>query len=339
MIHFIKPAIFILTMCQLCSLGRAQQDYRIDEVTEWNLQTVTVRKEINEATDDAKAGLNYREKRITVRKPVTEELVRVEQNIVYKPVLIPNAVQPITPFPTPGLGIPQRRLQWTPGGYRVDPISGQTTFQRGALRWNKNATNSLAYQNAQPNMPAYTYQPEVVETRTPVTVTRYVDEVVTQRIPLERKVTNETTEKLVAVKVRYKTPINSVGEAIGPTERIVVPNDDSPMDTVPALNSVTDEVTFRADKEIEGATKKSNISVLKPITPSNTPEGFTGVLKPITKPKPSVTSETVESNFKEITPVDAKFSEQIIETSSQPIIENETVAPALGSSMKSIWNK
>jgi hypothetical protein len=339
MIYFIKPTIFLLTLCQLCSLGRAQQDYRIDEVTEWNLQTVTVRKEINEATEDAKAGLNYREKRITVRKPVTEDLVRVEQNIVYKPVLIPNAVPPITPVPTPRLGIPQRRLQWTPGGYRVDPISGQTTFQRGALRWNTNATNSLAYQNAQPNMPAYTYQPEVVETRTPVTVTRYVDEVVTQRIPLERKVTNETTEKLVAVRVRYKTPINSVGEVIGPTERIVVPDDDSPMDTVPALNSVTDEVTFRADKEIEGATKKSNISVLKPITPSSTPEGFTGVLKPITKPEPSVTSETVESNFKEITPVNAKFSEQIIETSSQPIIENETVAPALGSSMKSIWNK
>lgn len=334
MFHFIKPTIFILAMLQFCSIGRAQQDYRIDEVTEWNLQAVIVPREISESKDNSQNEISYREKRVTVRKPVTEELVRVEQNIVYKPVLVTNSFQTTAAIPAPRLSFPQRRLQWTPGAYRVDPISGQTTFQRGALRWNTNSTFQPAYQNTQTNVPVYAYQPELVETRTPVTVTRYVDEVVTQRIPLEPKVINDTVEKLVPVRVRYKTPINSAGQPIGPTERIVVQEDAVPMDTVPALDPPTDEVTFRANKK-----SKPYTSVLKPKTPSSTTDGFTGVLKPVTKSQSPVTKEIVESNFKETTPENSKISKPLIETPNGQINESGTPVPALESSMKSVWTK
>ncbi len=334
MIHFIKPTIFIFTIFQLCALGQAQQDYRIDEVIEWNLQTVAVRKETNETLD----GLNYREEKITVKKPVTEEMVRVDQNVVYKPVIIPNTVQANTTVPPARLSIPQRRLQWVPGSYRVDPNNGQTFFQRGALRWNTLSTNPPVFQPTQPNLPIYAYQPEVVETRTPVTVTRYVDETVTRRIPYEPQVVHETVEKLVAVKVRYQTPINSAGEPIGPTMRIVIPNDAAPAMKAPTPNPPTDEATFRASKNIEGNTKP-NISVLKPKTPPSTTAGFTGVLKPISKSQSPVTSAKVESNFTETTPDNGVASNQSVETSSRQKNVSGSSVPDLESKMKSVLNK
>lgn len=334
MIHLVKPSIFIFTIFQLCALGRAQQDYRIDEVIEWNLQTVTERKE----TTKAGAGLNYREERITVKKPVTEEMVRVEQNLIYKPVIIPSSFQANTAaFPTK-LSTPQRRIQWVPGSYRVDPISGQMFFQRGTLRWNTLSNNLPVFQPTQPNMSVYAYQPEVVETRTPVTVTRYVDEIVTRRIPYEPQVVNETIEKLVAVKVQYKTPINSAGEAIGPTMRIVIPNDAASAMKAPSLDPPTDEATFRASKNIESNTKP-NISVLKPKTPPRTTAGFTGVLKPISKNQSPVTSAKVESNFKETTPDNGVVSNQPIETSSRQNSLSGSTVPELESKMKSVLNK
>ncbi|MDA7902235.1 hypothetical protein N9B31_01110 [Mariniblastus sp.] len=337
MIHSLKPTIFILTMIQMSSLGVAQQNYRIDEVTEWNLQAVTVRPETDGAVVEAsEEGLPYREERITVKKPVTEEMVRVEQNVVYKPVLVPNSFQPVTP--APGISIPQRRIQWTPGGYRVDPVSGQTSFQRGALRWNTNSSNALADQNPQPYAPIYTYQPEVVETRTPVTVTRYVDEVVTRRVPYQPKIAYQTIEKLVAVKVRYKTPINATGDATGPTVRIVIPNDSPSAITASEPAPSIDEVSFRTNKNSE-SNLKSSTSVLKPKMSSSTIDGFEGVLKTTTEPQTVKLSPTALSNFKETTPEVPTASNQVGKPSKTETNESGSTAPALESSMKSVWGK
>jgi hypothetical protein len=250
MAHFLKLTIFILAMTQFCSLGFSQQAYRSETVTEWNKQTVTVARYVNEtvfeketrqttrqvlvdeiryrdqtvqqlvprtamqetsatnadqanpSTSDTKEGaLYYREEQVTVKKPVSEQLVRVQRSIVYKPVLVPNSL-PVA-VPASGLQLPARRIQWTPGGYRFDPISGQTNFQRGAFRWNTNLNAPIAtFQNSQRYAPAYTYQPEVVETRTPVTVTRYVDETVTRRIPYRTNPAGSSSpaEKIVVKK-------------------------------------------------------------------------------------------------------------------------------------------
>lgn len=334
MINFLKPAVLILVTIQLCSLGLAQQDYRIEEVIEWNLQTVNVPRETNQAILDAsKEGLSYREERITVKKPLLEEMVRVEQNIVYKPVLIPNSFQPaITP---PGLSIPQRRIQWNPGGYHVDPVSRQATYQRGGLRWNTDSTNSFANQNPLPYVPAYNYQPEVVERRTPVYVTRYVDEVVTRKIPYEPKVVLKTVEKLVAVKVRYKTPINAAGDATGPTIRIVVPADATSASVTSVPDATIDEVSFRANKNSERSLKPP-YSILKPKPPLSTIAGFPGVLKTTKKSQPLEPNPTVLSNFQETTSDNGARPEQAVKTSSA---ESASSVPALETNKKSVWSK
>ncbi len=334
MIKSIKPAILILAIIQFGSIGLAQQGYRIDEVTEWNLQTVTVPRKTNQPIlDSSKEGLSYREERITVKKPVLEEMVRVEQNIVYNPILVPNFFQPATT--PPSLSIPQRRIQWNPGGYRVDPLSGQTTYQRGALRWNINSTNLSINQKLPRYAAAYSYQPEVVETRTPVTVTRYVDEVVTRKIPHEPKVVLEKVEKLVAVKVRYKTPINAAGDATGPTIRIVIPADATSASVNSVPDATIDEVSFRANKNSERSLKPP-YSILKPKPSSSTIDGFPGVLKTTKKSQTLDPNPTVLSNFKESTSDNGARLEQALETSST---KSASTVPALETNKKSVWSK
>jgi hypothetical protein len=402
MAHFLKLTIFILAMTQFCSLGFSQQAYRSETVTEWNKQTVTVARYVNEtvfeketrqttrqvlvdeiryrdqtvqqlvprtamqetsatnadqanpSTSDTKEGaLYYREEQVTVKKPVSEQLVRVQRSIVYKPVLVPNSL-PVA-VPASGLQLPARRIQWTPGGYRFDPISGQTNFQRGAFRWNTNLNAPIAtFQNSQRYAPAYTYQPEVVETRTPVTVTRYVDETVTRRIPYRtnpagssspaekivvkkepntgmvmetvvvkapywvqvpkeitetievdvpktvRRRIDESFEKLVPVKVEYRTPIDAAGNPTGATLRIVSPDYDSasasPIDSGPAAN----EATFRAEKKNKSVTE-SSVSVLRTPMRQNKIDGYPGVLKTKTVSPETETTSRGHSNFIETT--------------------------------------
>ena len=402
MAHFLKLTIFILAMTQFCSLGFSQQAYRSETVTEWNKQTVTVARYVNEtvveketrqttrqvlvdeiryrdqtvqqlvprtamqetsatnadqanpSTSDTKEGaLYYREEQVTVKKPVSEQLVRVQRSIVYKPVLVPNSL-PVA-VPASGLQLPARRIQWTPGGYRFDPISGQTNFQRGAFRWNTNLNAPIAtFQNSQRYAPAYTYQPEVVETRTPVTVTRYVDETVTRRIPYRtnpagssspaekivvkkepntgmvmetvvvkapywvqvpkeitetievdvpktvRRRIDESFEKLVPVKVEYRTPIDAAGNPTGATLRIVSPDYDSasasPIDSGPAAN----EATFRAEKKNKSVTE-SSVSVLRTPMRQNKIDGYPGVLKTKTVSPKTETTSLGDSNFIETT--------------------------------------
>ena len=334
MIKSFKPAVLILATTQFCSLGLAQQDYRIEEVTEWNLQTVNLPRETNQAILDAsKKGRGYREERITVKKPLMEKMVRVEQNIVYKPVLIPSSFQPATnPF---GLSIPQRRIQWNPGGYRVDPLNGQATYQRGGLHWNTDLTNSSANQKLLPYVPSYRYKPEVVETRTPVYVTRYVDEVVTRKIPYEPKVVLKTVEKLVAVRVRYKTPINAAGDAIGPTIRIVVPADATSASLTSVPDATINEVSFRANKNSE-RNLKPPYSILKTKPPLSTIDGFLGLLKTTEKSQPLEPNPTVLSNFQETTSGNGARPEQAVETSSA---ESASTVPAIETNKKSVWSK
>lgn len=403
MAHFLKLTIFILAMTQFCSLGFSQQAYRSETVTEWNKQTVTVARYVNEtvfeketrqttrqvlvdeiryrdqtvqqlvprtamqetsatnadqanpSTSDTKEGaLYYREEQVTVKKPVSEQLVRVQRSIVYKPVLVPNSFLPVA-VPASGFQLPARRIQWTPGGYRFDPISGQTNFQRGAFRWNTNPSAPVTtFQNSQQYAPAYTYQPEVVETRTPVTVTRYVDETVTRRVPYRtnppgssspaekivvkkepntgmvmetvvvkapywvqvpkeitetievdvpktvRRRIDESFEKLVPVKVEYRTPIDAAGNPTGATLRIVSPDYDSasvpPIDSGPAAN----EATFRAEKKNKSVTE-SSVSVLRTPMRQNKIDGYPGVLKTKTVSPETETTSRGDSNFIETT--------------------------------------
>jgi hypothetical protein len=334
MINSFKSAVLILATIQFCSLGFTQQDYRIEEVTEWNLQTVNVHRETNQAILDAsKKGLSYREERITVKKPLLEKMIRVEQNIVYNPVLIPTPFQPATN--SLGLSIPQRKIQWNRGGYRVDPMSGQATYQRGGLRWNTDSTNSTANQKPLPYVPAFSYQPEVVETRTPVYVTRYVDEVVTRKIPHKPKVALKTFERLVAVRVRYKTPINAAGDATGPTIRIVVPAEATSASLTSVPDATIDEVSFRANKNSERSLKPP-YSILKSKPPLSTLDGFPGLLKTTEKSQPLEPNPTLLSNFQETTSVNGARPEQAVETLSA---ESPSTVPTLETNKKSVWSK
>jgi hypothetical protein len=345
----------------------------------------------NPSTSDTKEGaLYYREEQVTVKKPVSEQLVRVQRSIVYKPVLVPNSFLPVA-VPASGLQLPARRIQWTPGGYRFDPISGQTNFQRGAFRWNTNPGAPVTtFQNSQRYAPAYTYQPEVVETRTPVTVTRYVDETVTRRVPYRtnppsssspakkivvkkepntemvletvivkapywvqvpkeitetvevdvpktvRKRIDESYEKLIPVKVEYRTPIDAAGNPTGATVRVVSPDYDStsvaPIDSGPAAN----EATFRTEKKNKSVTE-STVSVLKSPMRQNKIDGYPGVLKTKTVSPETETTSLGDSNFTETTSGKTLMEDQGVESPSSN--GNDAAVDSLSSQSREVDTK
>ena len=173
-------------------------------VTETRERRYTVAKPVTETST--------REERYTVMRPVWETETRYQQQVVRKAV-VETAMQdrnyvtyePVTTmhtqyvdqggfvdqvFYTPG---PVRnRLQWVPGSYCVDPVTGSAVWQRGGLHWVPTQAPG-AYQVQRQyvpqivaqQVPQTTYVQRVVTQKVPIQVTRYVDEVVSQPVPMQ----------------------------------------------------------------------------------------------------------------------------------------------------------
>ena len=105
------------------------------------------------------------------------------------------------------------RLRLLSRGNYTDPTTGATVYRRGGLHWvQPNATVPVAQTPATVvprEVESVTFEPEVVETRRPISVTRMVEETVEREVPVETKtfVERQVTRK---VPYEYKMPVDKI---------------------------------------------------------------------------------------------------------------------------------
>ncbi|MFN5323258.1 MAG: hypothetical protein ACK56D_18125 [Planctomycetota bacterium] len=169
--------------------------------TEMRLQEFVIEKPVVET--------QYREEQILVRKPVNQTVLQTENVVTYRPQTVAQTVY----LPT-NVAVPQvvrqplfnNRLQWLPGGYYYDPVTGVPTWQRTGLHWvpNPPVTQTVLQPGLVPTQQLETaYVPEVTQTQKPVTMTAWQDSYETRRVPLEVQRTERTVEtRQVPVEVR-----------------------------------------------------------------------------------------------------------------------------------------
>jgi len=186
-----------------------------------------------------------REQRYVVQRPVVEETYQDQQRIVRKAVTDTvlqdhnyTTYEPVTTMRTdyvdqgsyvnnyvytPGRG--RNILQWLPGQYVADPLTGVNYWRRAGLYWVPAATAGTyaVQQQYVPNVvavqrPETSYTARVVTEKRPVQVTRYVDEVVTEKVPVKvcrMEQTEEvrqipiTVQKPVVERINYKIPVKT----------------------------------------------------------------------------------------------------------------------------------
>ncbi|MFK7769631.1 MAG: hypothetical protein AB8B55_20650 [Mariniblastus sp.] len=174
---------------------RKTEETTYEEVTDYRDEEYTVQKPI--------IRTEMREERYTVKKPVTQKLVEVKSTTTYKPRVSTGTEYVPTTLTVPQLvatagGAQRPRMKWLESGYYTDPASGQTVYRRRGLHW----VQPTAVVPAAATVPALIpqqratvdYVPETVEERTPVEVTRMIEQVETRKVPVDVKEMVERTE-------------------------------------------------------------------------------------------------------------------------------------------------
>jgi len=165
-------------------------------VTGYRDETETIREPVIET--------GMRTEKVTVKKPVTKDLIEVQKTTTLKPV-----VKKETQYDTSR----RSRARWLSRGYYTDPVSGLSVYRRGGLHWvQPNATVPVG-QTPGVAVPREventTFEPEVVETRRPISVTRMVEETIEREVPYEvKKYVDRTVTKKVPYE--YKIPVDKV---------------------------------------------------------------------------------------------------------------------------------
>lgn len=174
-----------------------------------------------------------REQRHVVSRPVMEQTYRDQQRVVRRPVVETvmqnhsyTAYDPVTTMQTQYVdqgsyvnsvayapGPVRNRLQFLPGAYAVDPLTGLTYWRRGGFYWVPTAAPGayVAQQQYVPNVvavqqPQTTYVARVVTEQRPVEVTKYVDEVITEKVPVQ-VCRMEQQEEVRQVPVTVQKPV------------------------------------------------------------------------------------------------------------------------------------
>jgi len=152
-------------------------------------------------------------RRRLVQRPVTETVVQNQNFLTYEPVTTLRTetvdqggfVDQVVVQP----GQVRNRLQWLPGTYAVDPVTGTSTWYRGGFHWvPQQAASSYQVQRqyvpnvVQRQVPQTSYVQKVVTQQTPVTVTKMVGEWVDE--PYEVRV-QKWTEQLMERPVTTTT--------------------------------------------------------------------------------------------------------------------------------------
>lgn len=178
-------------------------------VTGYRDETKTVREPVIET--------EMRTERVTVKKPVTKELIEVQKTTTMKPVVKKETQYDVVPGQTLYSVLPdasqRSRVRLLSRGYYTDPVTGLTVYRRGGLHWVQPNAAIPAGQTPSTVVPreveSTTFEPEVVETRRPISVTRMVEETIEREVPHEVK---KYVERTVTKKVpyEYKIPVDKV---------------------------------------------------------------------------------------------------------------------------------
>jgi len=157
-----------------------------------------------------------------VQRAVQETVMQQQAYTAYQPVTsvqtqLVDQGQFVTAY-QPVQGKSHCCLRCIPGQCATNPVTGQSTYYRGGLRWVQQPApmymqpTSVYMPNiVQQQVATTSLQPITMTQQVPVTVNRMVDEVVTQQVPVSVQ-RIETTEETRDVQVSYQKPV---------TERIV----------------------------------------------------------------------------------------------------------------------
>lgn len=220
------------------------------EVTELRDQEITVRKPVIET--------EYRDQQFNVRQKITEDLIEVKNETVYKPKTIEETAyiqSESAVLKTVGVADPnyRPRMEWLAAGYYTDPTSGQQVWRRRGLHWVQ-PTVGMQVAETTPTLVPTTVQrttlvPEVVQTRRPVELSRYEDRVETRKVPFEvEKMVSETVTRQVPITVK-KPIVKSYVERIPYQETSYV--EEVVVNKVPVQETVYEKVTKVEPYEVE----------------------------------------------------------------------------------------
>jgi hypothetical protein len=222
---------------------REIEETSYDYVTEMRDEQVTVQKPVIETT--------YRDEQYTVRQKVTQDLIEVKNETVYKPTTMLQTVyyptQTMTTVPDANA---RPQLKWLDtAGYYTDPTTGQSVWRRRGFHWAQPecvaATTSLMPANVEQTVMV----PETVQSRRPVEVSRYEDRVETRRVPVEvERMVSETVSRQVPVTVK-KPVVKRRIEKVPYTETRYV--DVEEVRQIPVEETVYQEVVETEPYEVE----------------------------------------------------------------------------------------
>ena len=193
------------------------EKFRERRTKQTTYKTVTGYRDETETIREPVIETEMRTERVTVKKPVTKEMIEVKKTTTLKPVVKKETQYDVVPGQTLYSVLPdtsrRSRARWLSPGYYTDPVSGLSVYRRGGLHWvQPNATVPVGQTPgvAVPReVESTTYEPEVVETRRPISVTRMVEETIEREVPHEVK---KFVERTVTKKVpyEYKMPVDKV---------------------------------------------------------------------------------------------------------------------------------
>jgi hypothetical protein len=165
-----------------------------------------------------------RDESYTVMRPVYETAYRTEYRTVYQPVTTCQTryvdqgsfSQQIVLKPAS----PSTRLTWQQAGCSVDPVTGQTVYQRGGLYWAQTQGGRYEVQNVwHPNVVAQQYQttnyvPQTVAQQVPMQVVKYMPEQVVRKVPYQvcRMMTEQQVRRVpvTTCKIVYEERVEQV---------------------------------------------------------------------------------------------------------------------------------
>ena len=193
------------------------EKFRERRTKQTTYKTVTGYRDETETIREPVIETEMRTERVTVKKPVTKEMIEVKKTTTLKPVVKKETQYDVVPGQTLYSVLPdasrRSRVRWLSPGYYTDPVSGLSVYRSRGLHWvQPNATVPVG-QTAGVAVPreveSTTFEPEVVETRRPISVTRMVEETIEREVPHEVK---KFVERTVTKKVpyEYKMPVDKV---------------------------------------------------------------------------------------------------------------------------------
>ena len=194
--------------------------YRDKTVKETTYETVTKYRDEEYTVREPVIETEMRTEKYTVKKPVTQKMIEVKRTTKYKPfaktktTMVPTQVPVIQLGSTPDPNA-RPKAQWLERGYYTDPATGQTVFRKRGLHWVQPSLGAASIGVVPALIPQekteVSFEPETTEERTPIEVTRYVEEELTREVPVEvEKMVERTRTRRVPYEVKVpKTTITT----------------------------------------------------------------------------------------------------------------------------------